>query len=184
MATRAGRRVVPAAQLSADGDLSRDKGLGASGWIDSWARAGSTRVTYASCGGQAARKLELVASVALGAEVVPRLVARGSLNEPVPFPDDVPAAQDEALAAAPHTRAFARDWRSPDLDLVLEDIARQGVDRKRRLRARALFETISQHWERFSDTLEAQTAWYPGLGALTSRSLRPGSRLRRPSRGS
>ena len=97
--------------------------------------------------------------VALGAEVVPRLVARGSFFEPVPIPEEVPAVQEEALADASRATAFGKDWISPDLRLVLDDIAGQRVDRKRRARARALFETIAQHWERFSETLEAQTAW-------------------------
>jgi hypothetical protein len=98
--------------------------------------------------------------VALGAEVVPRLVERGSFHEPVPIPDEVPAAQEEALVDAAHATDFAKDWSCPDLELVLEDISRQRVDRKRRARARALFETIAQHWERFAETVEAQTAWY------------------------
>lgn len=98
--------------------------------------------------------------VALGAEVVPRLIRVGSLDDPVPIPDDTPAYQEEALARAGHATHFAEDWRSPDLDIVLNDIARQRVERKRRARARALFETISQHWERVSATLEARTAWH------------------------
>jgi hypothetical protein len=98
--------------------------------------------------------------VALGAEVVPRLVAVGALSSPVPIAGDVPVFQNEALARARHATHFARDWRSPDLDTVVTDIARQRVDRKRRARARALFETITQHWDRLSNTVEARTAWF------------------------
>ena len=98
--------------------------------------------------------------VALGAEIRPRLHSIGSLHDPVPIPEDVPASQDEALVSARHATHFAKDWSSPDLDAVLNDIARQRVDRTRRARARALFETIVQHWDRLDDKVEAQTAWY------------------------
>jgi hypothetical protein len=98
--------------------------------------------------------------VALGAEVMPRFLARGSPVHPVPIPAEIPAYQEHALAGARHATHFAKDWTSPDLEVVLKDIARQRVDGKRRSRARALFETMTQHWDRVSEALEARTAWH------------------------
>lgn len=91
---------------------------------------------------------------------MPRLVSAGSLTQPVAIPEYTPAFQEEALARAEHATHFSRDWRSPDLDLVLKDISRQRVDRNRRVRARALIETITHRWDRLSETVEARTVWH------------------------
>lgn len=97
----------------------------------------------------------------LGAGVGPRLVAAGDGSR-VPLHDELPIAQADALeqlASSPRPSHLARDWISPDLERVIADIVRQRVDRKRRERSRALFETLSREWERLSERSET-TATY------------------------
>jgi hypothetical protein len=98
--------------------------------------------------------------VALGAEVVPRLRRVGSFAAPVEFwRTDLPDPQASVLDDSYATH-FAADWLSPDLEAVVRDIARQRVDRKRRSRARALFETLDQHWDRFAESTAAQSVYH------------------------
>jgi hypothetical protein len=74
-------------------------------------------------------------------------------GDPVPIRWPLPLTQAAALdrsrrgAWASHLQ---KDWVSPDLDRVLLNISRQRVDKNRRARARALYETLERAWDRLA----------------------------------
>ena len=114
--------------------------------------------------------------VALGAEVVPRLQQVGSFASPVQFWRSELAEPQEAALEDSYATHFSQDWVSPDLDAVLRDIVRQRVDRRRRNRARALFETLDQHWDRFATSTAAQSVYHYSRGRAVRACPRRGLR--------
>lgn len=108
--------------------------------------------------------------VRLGVQTFPRLVA--PQNEQQPYVRDrrrvsriewsrTPAIQATELRSLPgqKTHLIGDRW-SPDLDAVIENIAREKPGQGRRRRARALLGLLARGWDRyFADHASAKVAW-------------------------
>ena len=107
-------------------------------------------------GGLGARRL----FVMLGARAGPRIIRQDFRSELSLF-GEVPAAQFEALGVlSPRATHIEGDSYSPDLDKVIDDVARQRVDSKRRARSRSLFETLQRDWDEYLSEYADASAMY------------------------
>lgn len=128
-------------------------------WIDSgYAKLLRTGGNRDRLGAQAFFRL-------LGAEVAPRLQRAVADDTRYGYPATtinwraVPTAQREAVRArAPRATHLQRDWRSPDLGLVIRDLMSESSRPKRKSRGLALVSVLNRAWSRLYAEHEEATA--------------------------